>query len=113
MGFEALSAPEYASLEERWKDKGQYAVPDMEVLAGLMTKPELGILMAVINSAFAKVPTDERYANRKMEALLRLKSHVETAIKARSQDDKAPVQVILVTYKEEGTVPAKTQKDVP
>ena len=91
MGFEALSAPEYASLEERWKDKGQYAGPDMEVLAGLMTKPELGILMAVINSAFAKVPTDERYANRKMEALLRLKSHVETAIKARSQDDKAPV----------------------
>ena len=92
MGFEVLSAPEIGgTMADRWKSNGQFAVPDMEVLAELMSKPELGILLTVINSAFAKVPTDELFANRKMEALLRLKSHVETAIKARSQDDKAPV----------------------
>jgi len=95
MGFENLTPPDFSlsreglTPNERWKSQGMFAVPDMEVLTALVTKPDLGIFMSIINSAFQKVPTDELYANRKMEALLRLKSHVETALKERSQDDKA------------------------
>ena len=100
MGFQNLTPHDYSLSKDglppndRGNTGGMFAGPDIEVLASVLGKAALRVFLAEINSAFAKVPTDELYANRKMEALLRLKSHIETAIKQKESEGKASVKLV-------------------